>query len=69
MCLCLLATGGLVVLCSVSRVVFIHSTVSLRKKLTCNWRSLNYGRFVARIRELAFWITQRVYTYVLSYVQ
>ena len=39
-------------------------TVPLRKKLACNWRSLNYGRVVARIRERAFWITQRVYTYV-----
>ena len=29
----------------------------------------NYGRVVACIRERAFWIMQRVYTYVLSYVQ
>ena len=44
-------------------------TVPLRKKFACNWRSLNYSRVVARIRERAFWITQWVYIYVLSYVQ
>ena len=50
-------------------VLYYGHTVPLRKKLACNWRSSNYGRVVARIRERAFWITQRVYTYVLSYVQ
>ena len=44
-------------------------TVPLGKKFARNWRSLNYSRVVARIRERAFWITQRVYIYVLSYVQ
>ena len=43
--------------------------VPLRKKLACNWRSLNHGWVVARIRKQAFWIRQRVYTYVLLYVQ
>ena len=47
----------------------VRGMVPFRKKLACNWRSLNCGRVVARIHERAFWITQWVYTYVLTYVQ